>query len=321
MPVVAVVQRTLYVMVGSLDPTRRSYKKALQKRREREKAEDEAAERGETLPPLAPGSMALSQEDVLVLDNEDYAWAECTVGVRCAVLLAVCCVLCYVLCVWVCWMWPLCSSTPLLLIPSLDRLGYVWCRVMIWWSRTSSCATRSASPECRTRRSRLTPKTQCQMTAAHSTRIRKRRRSTSFSQVRAFIRLSLFFVCLVCLSLAFALASCSHAMSVWCMCAGHFPAQVEGEEDEETGQQPITHPPMPVRFTSMRNHTPTEIELGKNVWTFFRWEDMSDWDNFDLKDSGVIEALNKPDMDCIYAGAMGFGMCTVSLSFLAMGLV
>ena len=78
--------RQLYQFSGSVDPTRRSYKKALERKAKRKKLEEEAAENGEELPPLAKGSNALDQADNLVLENEDYTWDECTVRRRNATL-------------------------------------------------------------------------------------------------------------------------------------------------------------------------------------------------------------------------------------------
>jgi len=81
---------------------------------------------------------------------------------------------------------------------------------------------------------------------------------------------------------------------------GHFAESIE----ETPAGEKIRHPSLFVHYTAYRNNTPVIIALGDKVWEFFRWTDMSDWDNFDLAESGVIDALDKPDLPCLYGGGM-----------------
>jgi len=208
--------RQMYHFIGSVDPTRRSYKKALERKKKRQKEEEDAADRGEELPPAARGSDALHQEDMLVLENEDYTWKECT-------------------------SWDL--------ITPYHQMCPTDCFTKLSDPSVASIPENALSDDGGTLDPYQEEKT-----------------------VIIFLR-------------------------------GFIPGMKEGEDDAETGTQAVDHPPLWVRYVAMRNNTPTEIQLGDYVWTFFRWVDLSDWDNFDLKDSGIIEALAKPDRECIYAGA------------------
>jgi len=199
--------RALFRMNGVVDPTRRSYKRALAKQKKR----DEAEARGEEVKPVAIGQDSLHPEDMLILDNEDFIWKECT-------------------------NWDL--SSP------YNSMCLTDCFRKIKDPSVGTFPENSVSDE------------------------------------------------------GGSLDPYQDSKDVFVFATGYIPSYEESGKEAD----PDEHPPRSVRYTGLRNNTPILIEMADSQWKFFRWVDYSEWDAFDLKDSGLLQSLTKPSTNCIYFG-------------------